>query len=93
MRSGSVGAVRRRTFDGVEDAQAAGRARAHIEQAAAAAQFIGNGVDGLGDGRDDGADGIGDFMVFFIYDAQHIFGRYAVDMLAMAVLLFRSQGF
>ena len=57
------------------------------------AQPVGDGVDGLGDVRDDGADGIGDFMVFVIYDAQHVFRRHAVDMLAVAVPLFRSQCF
>lgn len=88
-----VGAVCRRTFDGIEDAQAAGRTGAHVEQAAAVAQPVGDGVDGLGDVRDDGADGIGDFMVFVIYDAQHVFRRHPVDMLAVAVSLFRRQCF
>ncbi len=76
---------------GVEDAEAAAGAGADVEEATAAVEPLGDGVDGAGDVGELGADGGGDGGVLVVDEAEHVEGRELVEVLARGVAGFGEE--
>ena len=61
-----------RALRGVEDAEAAAGSGADVEEATAAVEALGDGVDGAGDVGELGTDGGGDGGVLVVDEAEHV---------------------
>ena len=80
-----------RALAGVEDAEAAAGAGADVEEAAAALEALGDGVDGAGDVGELGADGGGDGGVLVVDEAEHVEGGELVEVFAGGVAGFGEE--
>lgn len=76
---------------GVEDAEAAAGAGTHIKDAAAAGHALRDAVDGVGDGGELGADGLGDSRVFVVDEAKHVEGGELVEVGGVGVAGFGGE--